>query len=130
MIRDFLRSTKWVEGTVLKRLGPVTYLIELPRGVQWKWHIDHIRARSAATPAPAEEGGESLDQFGTVAQETPTCTDGAKAVEDSTDDMVNNSQLPVVPPTPVPETNTAPPAPVPSSRYSSRAHTAPDHYKP
>ena len=79
-----------MEGTVLQRLGPVTYLIQLPRGVQWKRHIDHIRVRSAPTPAPMEEQGESFDHFGTMAQETPTPTDGTNAMEEPTDNMVEN----------------------------------------
>ena len=131
MVHDFLQNTKWVEGTVLQRLGPVTYLIQLPRGVQWKRHIDHIRARSAPTSMPAEEGGEShesFDHFGTVTQETPTSTDGANAVEEATHDTVDIPHLPVSSRTPVPTTNHTPP--VSSSRYPSRVHTAPDHYKP
>ena len=43
MIRDFLGSTEWVEGTIQKRLGPVTYLVRVPRGLVWKGHVDHIR---------------------------------------------------------------------------------------
>ena len=93
------------QGTVLKRLGPVTYLIELPRGIQWKRHINYIRTRSAATYTYfAQEEGESLVYFVTVAQETTTSTD---AVKESTNNTVDNSQLPVVSPTPVSETNPA-----------------------
>ena len=57
MICDFLLSTKWVEGTVSKCLGPVTYLIDFPHGIHWKGHIDHIRAREGG------KEGASLDPF-------------------------------------------------------------------
>ena len=46
MTRLFNRSQKWIAGVIVKRLGPVSYLVQLNDGSTWKKHIDHIRARS------------------------------------------------------------------------------------
>ena len=74
MVRDFLHSTKGVEGTIFKCLGPVPHLIKLPCGVKWKQHIDHNRARAGTPHTSGGEEGASSDDFGSVAQEMATHT--------------------------------------------------------
>ena len=46
MTRLFNRSQKWIDGVIVRRLGPVSYLVQLNDGSIWKRHINHIRARS------------------------------------------------------------------------------------
>ena len=35
---------------VADRLGPLTYLIQLPDGTLWRCHVDHVRHGSQADP--------------------------------------------------------------------------------
>jgi hypothetical protein len=43
LARDFLHQPKWKKGQVLMQLGPLTYIIKLNDGRQWKRHIDHLK---------------------------------------------------------------------------------------
>ena len=43
MARNFRQGEKWIPGIIVKRLGPLTYLIELKQGLRWTRHIDHLR---------------------------------------------------------------------------------------
>ena len=44
MVRDFLGREKWVAAVVVQQLGPVSYLLQLPNGTQWRRHVDHVRS--------------------------------------------------------------------------------------
>ena len=41
-IRDYHGDTKWIPGPVLKKLGPVTYSVDIGDGRTVKWHIDQL----------------------------------------------------------------------------------------
>lgn len=43
MVRDFRHSDKWITGTILKKLGLVTYSVEAQNGLVLKRYIDHLR---------------------------------------------------------------------------------------
>ena len=61
MVRDFLGSTKWIEGTIHKCVGPVTYLVKICRGMVWKRHVDHIRDRTVGSGDISSNEGEEGD---------------------------------------------------------------------
>ena len=61
MVRDFHGSAKWLEGIINKRLGPVTYLVKLPRGDVRKRHVDHIQERFVDEIDTFSHGGEERD---------------------------------------------------------------------
>ena len=44
--------SKWIAGIVKEKEGPLSYMIELPNGMVWKRHIDHIQegGRSESEP--------------------------------------------------------------------------------
>ena len=42
LARDYRGKDKWVECTVVKQLGPVTYIVQLDSGLTWKRHIDQL----------------------------------------------------------------------------------------
>ena len=46
MARDFRPShgATWVPATVVKQLGPVSFVVSLEDGMRWKRHSDHLRA--------------------------------------------------------------------------------------
>ena len=46
MVMNYRSSDKWIPGTVLKKLGPVTYCIEIDNGKIIKRHIDQLRHSS------------------------------------------------------------------------------------
>ena len=50
MARNFCQGEKWIPGVIVKRLGPLTYLIELKQGLRWKRHIDHLRKWNGSYP--------------------------------------------------------------------------------
>ena len=43
MVKDYRHSNKWIRGTILKKLGPVTYTVDVGNGNLWKRHIDQLR---------------------------------------------------------------------------------------
>ena len=42
--RNFLNKPKWMSGVIQEKLGPVSFLVELPDGRVWKRHVDHLRS--------------------------------------------------------------------------------------
>ncbi|CAG4953647.1 unnamed protein product [Colias eurytheme] len=43
LARDYRsKEDKWVEGTVSKKTGPVSYKVELGNGIEWRRHVDQI----------------------------------------------------------------------------------------
>ena len=43
MVRDFCHNTdKWISGTVVESLGPVTYKVQIEGGNILKLHFDHV----------------------------------------------------------------------------------------
>ena len=45
MVRNYRRPDKWVPGTIVRKLGPVTYQVDLGRGNLVKCHIDQLTTR-------------------------------------------------------------------------------------
>nr|XP_039263169.1 uncharacterized protein K02A2.6-like [Styela clava] len=43
LARDYSsKKRRWVSGTIIKHLGPLTYLVKIFNGVTWKRHIDQL----------------------------------------------------------------------------------------
>lgn len=56
-VRNLRPGPKWITGTILQRLGPLSYLVKLESGVQQKRYVDHIRdslGTTASTNSPTE----------------------------------------------------------------------------
>ena len=70
--RDFRGTSKWQRGTILYKLGPLTYTIVLPDGRQLKCHIDHIK--------PLHHSFESDDDSLVYAPTTPTTSNAGTTV--------------------------------------------------
>ena len=43
MVKDFCHAGSWIPGIVLRKLGPLTYSVDVGNGSIWKRHIDHLR---------------------------------------------------------------------------------------
>ena len=102
MVRDFRpNSDKWIPGTVLSQLGPVTYTVEVEDGKTLKKHVDHIRERMSIAK------------------------DSAPAQSD-TSEVQDNYQYTAVTPTPPPDAAIAEPrVDVPARRYPDRDRRPP-----
>ena len=42
MIRDYTGSSKWIPGTILRKLRPMTFDVETTNGRIVKWHVDQL----------------------------------------------------------------------------------------
>jgi hypothetical protein len=54
MVRDFRHTNKWVPGTIVQKLGPVTYQTDIGCGNIVKRHIDQLTQRLEPSPAVPE----------------------------------------------------------------------------
>ena len=70
--RDFQGTSKWQRGTILQKLGPLTYMIVLSNGKQLKHHIDHIK--------PLQPSFESDDDSLVHGSTTPTTSHSGTTV--------------------------------------------------
>ena len=70
MVRDFRHNKdKWIYGTILKSLGPLTYLVRLEDGTEIRRHVDHINPHSedlddSSTPQAISEDSSTIDDAG------------------------------------------------------------------
>lgn len=104
------------------------YLTNLPHGVLWEGHIDHIWSRAGSPPAYGGEEGASSDPFWFVSQGPTTHANTDKVLNDSTGETEDEVQQPNSP-TPVspnqsPKTTTT----VSRSPYPSKVCTALNNY--
>ena len=49
MVRNYSGSSKWIPGIVLKKLGLVTYSVEMTHGQIVKRHIDQLKLWESST---------------------------------------------------------------------------------
>ena len=54
MVRDYRGTNKWVPGTIVRKLGPVTYQVNIGSGNLVKRHIDQLTQRLEAQPLVPE----------------------------------------------------------------------------
>ena len=45
MAKNFCTGPKWVPATVVARLGPLSYLLEMTEKQLWRRHVNHVKAR-------------------------------------------------------------------------------------
>ena len=95
MARNYRDQNRWLPGTVVQKLGPLTYSVQLDTGSLWRRHIDQLR------------------HIGNEAQET--------IKERSTD--LDHCVLPS--PNSVPETNQPPPQDITQSPPNSPDRSSP-----
>ena len=82
MIRNFRPGPKWVPGTVVRQLGPLSYLVALANGSQHKRHIDHIRAYSSDISSPSVATHTDFDLPMPTEDATVTTTDNNTSPQD------------------------------------------------
>ena len=68
MVRNFSGSNKWIPGIIIKKLGPVTYHVEVAHGQILKRHVDQLKPREdrsqvTGSPDVAPTDAPVLDNF-------------------------------------------------------------------
>ena len=64
MVRDFHpNKPKWIPGTVVQKSGPLSYVINVGPGIDWKRHVDHIRESLAQADSELNPPDISTDQY-------------------------------------------------------------------
>ena len=48
-ICSFSDGSRWIEGVVIKILGPLSYLVKISNGFEVKRHIDHMSSRTVSS---------------------------------------------------------------------------------
>ena len=93
---------------VTNRLGPLTYLIQLPNGILWRWHVDHLREGSYPDPSTPMESNDPpvTEDFSTV----PSRVDG---------DQLAETEVPPCEDPPLPQPSGAPSSNASSDQQSS-----------
>ena len=43
MARNFRPRIKYLPGVVVRRIGPLTFLVEVKDGLMWRRHVDHLK---------------------------------------------------------------------------------------
>ena len=104
MVRDFHPSKpKWIAGKVVRKTGPLSYVINVGLGLDWKRHVDHIMEANAEPLPETSAQDSSEDQCIDI---TPY-TDNS----DSTAIQENSTRISDEP-----------------RRYPTRQHKQPDRY--
>ena len=61
MARNYRDQNHWLPGTVVQRLGPLTYSVQLDTGSLWRRHIDQLRCRIGEAQEIRKERSTDLD---------------------------------------------------------------------
>ena len=59
LAKNFRPGPLWVSGRIVKKLAPLTYLVEIQDGAMWRHHVDHLRAMENTQPCPTSFDRES-----------------------------------------------------------------------
>ena len=43
LAKNFMDGDKWVSGVIVERKGPLSYIVQIRTGAQWRRHIDQLR---------------------------------------------------------------------------------------
>jgi hypothetical protein len=149
MVRNLRPGPDWIPGTIVERLGPISYLVETSEHQIWKRHAEQIKevATPSATPhlsstefqttpewsnatddPPEPEGGTAVSDW---APSTPVTTAAASASVSPGAGSVPVLTEPVTPvavptrPTPTPRQR---PQPTAAPRASLRNCPPPDRF--
>ena len=109
MARNFRHGMPWTPAVVVRRLGPVSYLVRLSTGQLWRRHVDHLRSCDILPTGSDVPLGVESDW--SVVSDSPLVTTRAEG-STSTSSSSRSSPAPG------------------SRRYPQREHHAPDRYTP
>ena len=62
MVRNKRPGKKWAPGVIKKQLGPLTFLVEVEKGILWKRHIDHLLDNATSHTVTSTSTPVDVDQ--------------------------------------------------------------------
>jgi len=109
-------TRRWVPGTVVERLGPISYLIRVHNQELWRRHVDHIRdgveLPHSTECSPSQEDGAFLSvPFPSTSEVPSEPEDSNTTTSDREPDVQNSSSTEQTEP-----------------RYPSRVRRRPDRF--
>ena len=85
MARNVRQSRpKWIPATILKKTGPISYIVKTNSGLDWKRHVDHIRAYQPRNTQVTTPSPNDTDDFDTPTLHEPGTTEQNESTETST----------------------------------------------
>ena len=136
MVKSFSGSgPDWVPGVIARKLGPLTYLVDVSGGRLWKRHVDHVK--SCPRPLTAQEDHHEIDGDISISQTPePEITQEQEGIPQPADEHVDSPQPePLTEPTEHSSTEFSREQNVPdpastsvSRRYPSRQRVPPDRF--
>ena len=136
LARNYRPGPLWLPGIIEDRTGPLSYVVKLQSGLQWKRHVDQLLLSSNSTsdpfypPVPASS--TPLSPVEDTKNREPTVDDQDPSSESPAD---TRTETPTPPPTPSPSPSveqsdagpspSEPPRPVPPPRRSGRVRRPP-----
>ena len=91
MVRNLRPGPTWIPATIAEQRGPLSYLVTVENGEQWRRHVDHLKPREDST-FPRNE--ERLDRDSIIPFESSV---EEAEVSSTTDTSANQSTSPAVP---------------------------------
>ena len=58
--RNMREGPRWVPGSVVEKLGPVSFLVRVSSGELWRRHVDHIREGGVSPPGTQGSHGQDV----------------------------------------------------------------------
>ena len=130
LVRNLRDGPHWLQGTIIERKGPLSYLVQLTSGAVWRRHIDHILEsvdspqEEPVTPEPVISVPEELPSPSSIPVDvTPPTVPVTEQSDISTDETAVSEPAPVLTDYQS-ETVQTPPR-----RYPQRQHRPPERYR-
>ena len=116
MVRNLRQGLPWIQGTIIERTGPVSYLVQVSDAQIWKRHIDHLREMGDSPQQPLQEPAAETDDMSDPREDE---------FPDTTPEQITTSER-ATPSAGDVSTSIAPPTPSAAiSRYPSRTRRPP-----
>ena len=135
-VRNWRAGARWVKGSVVEQLGPLSYRVKIREGVVWKRHIDQLRERGSTEgpevgcrppEEPQQSVGESSYSPVPVADEAPD--DGSGRSDAHSSGVTGTTETPTVSNDNTHSNSTSSDISE-SARYPRRSRQPPDRYDP
>ena len=71
MARNFRPGGKYLPGVVVRRLGPLTCLVEVKDGLMWRRHVDHLKPLQERASTESTSFSDDAEPDEAVDDDTP-----------------------------------------------------------
>ena len=130
LVRNLRDGPHWLQGTIIERKGPLSYLVQLTSGAVWRRHIDHILEsvdspqEEPVTPEPVISVPEELPSPSSIPVDvTPPTVPVTEQSDISTDETAVSEPAPVL------TDHQSETVQTPPRCYPQRQHRPPERYR-